>query len=253
MKQRLLTLSILAAATTLSQAALYTWTGGDGPWGDGNHWTHPGSTNATPVTTKDDVLIGNGSTVTRGGNLSFEKTLEVSGGSTFTFSSGDIIANKGGTITVKTGSTIKVSGNNSAFQTNAGGTSGSVYSLEGTLLASGASSNPIKAPSGLGTDGGFDFTTLGAKIQFDNFTGSNLLTYLNGKATIGGGTNSFFMIEGTKVHGFDVTDAVNGKYIQFTGSSTAGSLELVAAPVPEPSSTALLGLGGLALILRRRK
>jgi len=76
MKQRLLTLSILAAATTLSQAALYTWTGGDGPWGDGNHWTHPGSSNATPNPAKDNVVIGNGSTVTRGGNLSFEKTLE---------------------------------------------------------------------------------------------------------------------------------------------------------------------------------
>jgi len=59
------------------------------------------------------------------------------------------------------------------------------------------------------------------------------------------------MIEGTKVNGFEVTDAVNGKYIEFTGSNTAGSLVLKA--VPEPSSAALLGLGGLALILRRRK
>ena len=31
------------------------------------------------------------------------------------------------------------------------------------------------------------------------------------------------------------------------------SLDYTAAPIPEPSSTALLGLGGLALILRRRK
>ena len=37
-----------------------------------------------------------------------------------------------------------------------------------------------------------------------------------------------------------------------TGEFVAGDL-LTAATVPEPSSTALLGLGGLALILRRRK
>jgi len=57
------------------------------------------------------------------------------------------------------------------------------------------------------------------------------------------------MIEGTKVTGFGDTNAVNGKYIKFTGSDTAGSLALV----PEPSSATLLGLAGLALILRRRK
>ena len=37
-----------------------------------------------------------------------------------------------------------------------------------------------------------------------------------------------------------------------TGESTANILNALTA-VPEPSSTALLGLGGLALILRRRK
>ena len=36
-------------------------------------------------------------------------------------------------------------------------------------------------------------------------------------------------------------------------SSIAGIQIIDTTPVPEPSSTALLGLGGLALILRRRK
>jgi len=41
---------------------------------------------------------------------------------------------------------------------------------------------------------------------------------------------------------------------QAAGISEAHSnLTLTAVPVPEPSSTALLGLGGLALIMRRRK
>ena len=38
-----------------------------------------------------------------------------------------------------------------------------------------------------------------------------------------------------------------------SGSDHVGADELVLAAVPEPSSAALLGLGGLALILRRRK
>ncbi|MGJ8658192.1 MAG: PEP-CTERM sorting domain-containing protein [Akkermansiaceae bacterium] len=60
----------------------------------------------------------------------------------------------------------------------------------------------------------------------------------------------------------------SGAYVSFAGlSSTGGSLvitvvsdnqyagisQLELTAVPEPSSTALLGLGGLALILRRRK
>ena len=37
------------------------------------------------------------------------------------------------------------------------------------------------------------------------------------------------------------------------GDGFTGEITLTIAPVPEPSSTALLGLGGLALILRRRR
>jgi len=42
-------------------------------------------------------------------------------------------------------------------------------------------------------------------------------------------------------------------YAFVTSGETPTSAELTAAIVPEPSSVALLGLGGLALILRRRK
>ncbi|MGJ8658193.1 MAG: PEP-CTERM sorting domain-containing protein [Akkermansiaceae bacterium] len=37
------------------------------------------------------------------------------------------------------------------------------------------------------------------------------------------------------------------------GGTRVGNIEIFASPVPEPSSVALLGLGGLALIMRRRK
>ena len=39
----------------------------------------------------------------------------------------------------------------------------------------------------------------------------------------------------------------------YTAGRAGNNLSTVLTPVPEPSSTALLGLGGLALILRRRK
>ena len=50
----------------------------------------------------------------------------------------------------------------------------------------------------------------------------------------------------------------SGQYIVMrlqgkASSNNVGADELVLAAVPEPSSAALLGLGGLALILRRRK
>ena len=69
----------------------------------------------------------------------------------------------------------------------------------------------------------------------------------------------------------EATDTVRGNYILVSGQtastltingqtrdgvnrgSIAGFIIEDTTPVPEPSSTALLGLGGLALILRRRK
>ncbi|MBT8036430.1 MAG: PEP-CTERM sorting domain-containing protein [Verrucomicrobiae bacterium] len=56
-----------------------------------------------------------------------------------------------------------------------------------------------------------------------------------------------------------VSDVAAGTDITFGylggagGGEELSSFTITAAPVPEPSSTALLGLGGLALILRRRK
>ncbi len=54
----------------------------------------------------------------------------------------------------------------------------------------------------------------------------------------GGATQNIYLVQSTAVGDFD-------------GGISAFQVRTV--PVPEPSSTALLGLGGLALILRRRK
>lgn len=58
---------------------------------------------------------------------------------------------------------------------------------------------------------------------------------------------------------FDITGLSNGDTVDFystagiNGGATLGSISLDSVVVPEPSSAALFGLGGLALILRRRR
>jgi len=242
----LLSLGILALATMISQAATpVTWTGNaqDNNWNTPSNW----DTNSVPnISGADSVIINNGGTVTHSKKLDFTNgsDLTMTSGSSLTIS-GDFIVRDGATIAVESGSTLTLTGaagTNHQFITHGGST----FNIGGTLAANGPSGNPLKAPSGL-NGGGFNFTTLGAKMQFDEFTGSGtLLGYLKGKAT-----NGFFLIDGTTVSDLGMDNAENGMFLKFTGSDTAGSLTLVA--VPEPSSAALLGLGGLALILRRRK
>jgi len=55
--------------------------------------------------------------------------------------------------------------------------------------------------------------------------------------------------------GAQATGQTLGVYFGVTGGTQAewDNVRLTITPVPEPSSAALLGLGGLALILRRRK
>lgn len=68
-----------------------------------------------------------------------------------------------------------------------------------------------------------------------SFTGANGRIALSGGGDYGGNINS-----------------LNTGNVNFSGTSDA-AIRIDVTAVPEPSSTALLGLGGLALILRRRK
>ncbi|MGB0993266.1 MAG: PEP-CTERM sorting domain-containing protein [Akkermansiaceae bacterium] len=95
-------------------------------------------------------------------------------------------------------------------------------------------------------------------------------TFTHGEMTVNGvnvGTHAALGYNGgTWV---ESTGGTNGNYIVFSGQTAAnltvsstnvggrgpvnGFIIVDTTPVPEPSSAALLGLGGLALILRRRK
>ena len=147
---------------------------------------------------------------------------------------GQAIARAGGTIE----STTFFNSQNSSDPT------GGTFVIDGgTLLASGAQANPIRAAQGL-DGGGFDFTGLGGTIQIDDYTGGGTLTtYLEGKAGSG-----FFKIDGTIVSGFGQSNSVGGLWLELTDNTGSGTLTLI----PE-ASAALLGAAGSLLLLRRRR
>ncbi len=64
--------------------------------------------------------------------------------------------------------------------------------------------------------------------------------------------NSFTFTAGAATETLSIAyNATNGS--SYTGFNSTNFKVTPVNPVPEPSSAALLGLGGLALILRRRK
>ena len=79
----------------------------------------------------------------------------------------------------------------------------------------------------------------------------------NGGASTNTGAADFNYNEGTIVFNFTTTDASDNVNIDLTsgnaGNLFIGSARLDFTAVPEPSSTALFGLGSLGLLLRRRK
>ena len=134
--------------------------------------------------------------------------------------------NNGATAIVRSGAVLE---SDTFFNSqNAAVAVGGTFIIDGgTLRASGPQAEPIRAANGL-DGGGYDFTGVGGTIQLDNFTGANLTTYLEGKATTG-----FFKINGTTVSGFGPSNAVNGRYLALTDNGTSGSLILTPVAVSD--------------------
>jgi len=145
-----------------------------------------------------------------------------------------------------------------------------------TVGIAGNGSNTISAASETIT-----FTTTGASVDFGDSTGSlagsgitfkgfNEVTLAKLSATEGyvlsGGTSADGTITGTAVTAFDpITSFTLGGLDDEPGTTNTNNrfnlknvdlkynIRAGHEAVPEPSSVALLGLGGLALLLRRRK
>lgn len=129
-----------------------------------------------------------------------------------------------------------------------------------------------------GTNGAGTLSLVNGSSFISQFLNTNLLVNIDGTSTItlkGGATplnpgSSIELAAGGIINftGETVTDATNehlgsitigGQAVNLGVNATlisdgaSGSILTATAAVPEPSSAALLGLGGVALILRRRK
>ena len=134
-----------------------------------------------------------------------------------------------------------------------------------------AGSNPFDQSFAV-IDGIFSNTSAGlVTLTFSDLDASSVynLSLIGGRAsngtdgpiaiTTGTGAGGTLLNNGTQLD-LSITSNASG-VIAFTfvdtntdfNDSTTLNAMRISAPVPEPSSTALLGLGGLALIMRRRK
>lgn len=100
-------------------------------------------------------------------------------------------------------------------------------------------------PAGITSPG--DWTvTIGGVTR--NFTNSNQATGTAGNSSdVIDLSTQFTEAQLQNTSGLTLAGASNG------GITAVSEYTITSTPVPEPSATALLGLGGLALILRRRK
>ncbi len=249
------TLGALALASVLpmaAQAATVTWDGdaADGLWDTATNWdgdTVPGA--------GDDVIISNGDTVT-GTTFNGNYTVTLSGNSTL--ADGGVWRAGTTTVTVESGSTLGSGGfwdlNNATlnFKDGAAVNMGfwehkntNVFNFE-----LGAAGFTTLTPGNL-TEGAPPAITTTYSVDMANYTGGTGVIDLvdfGGDST--GLTNAIFTGGGQYV--LAVNNA--GSYtaaLQWDDATDKVQLNITA--VPEPSSAALLGLGGLALILRRRK
>ena len=92
--------------------------------------------------------------------------------------------------------------------------------------------------------------------SFGVFAGGDLILdggVYTGSATTVSISNTFMTVLGVNINDLFGSALDNGPLVVWESVVTGDSIQIGLAAVPEPSSTALLGLGGLALMLRRRR
>ncbi len=268
-------LAVASLGISMAQAAI-TWNnaGGDLEFTNATNWV-----GGVAPSDSDDIIISNGDAVnySPGGDFgqNYTGTMTISNGSSinqsagnwsrmsgnYSLDSGHILGmgsnnlfGDGGntTLSLANGSTIVGGGAEFQWMNNGGGANGVQVALDGTssitYTGGGGASWFLftNAAGGLGTTNHvLNFTAAGGSISVgaagieynnDNIKLSYEDLWNDGVIQINGSSSGTF-----------------SDYFAVTGSNGSDGYTLTAIAVPEPSSAALLGLGGLALILRRRK
>ncbi|MBK1830147.1 PEP-CTERM sorting domain-containing protein [Verrucomicrobiaceae bacterium R5-34] len=276
MKHTILTST--AAASILigtAQAATVTWnnTSTDGLWYTDANW----DTGSTPVVDgTDNVMINNGDTITHNPSVDLDittgSTVTVSGGSTVNQTVTNWQRLQGGTLTIdnatwNTTSYFRVGFDNG----DAGGTFNLINGASATFDnefhvgpdVTRAWTNPgFTFDMNIGGGSTLDLNGAVGMWLYDsdlsdyniNFTGAGTIEGRIGIETEGV-ANNVATWENLWDNGILQWNGANvGQFDDyFSTSGTAGTTEYTLTAVPEPSSAALVGLSGLALILRRRK
>lgn len=225
----------LAAMTGVSQAAVITW--------------DAGASSTTAITATTDIL-NEGVAAT---GITYTKDDWPSGTSSFAAANGALDFGAGGTVN---GVSFSSAGGSGPFWTNNGGASTGDSTLDGIInnhAAFGGTGDPWELTlSGLQANTQYKIQIIG----IHDLRGGGISTRTTQFQDNDGGLASATLTRGTGgwVIGTFTTGAAETAFtIDAIGPTDPGAAAVVLRVVPEPSSTALLGLGGLALILRRRK
>ena len=229
--------------------------------------------NGSPSVT--DIIVDGGTLNTstfelqlRSGAVARTSDLYVGNNGILNVNSGGLIDMAGAAVYLFVGSTANVGG----FDISGAGTvnffSGSTYSVQkGFSVLDGT----VNFETGSTFNGAQDFVVVGADgiLQFSGLTGGNATT-----VTVSAGTNVDFQAGSTLDLSFSgatqgetytLVSGIGVSYNNFTNVNVSGldpgltaqlnynADSITVDIIPEPSSTSLLGLAGLALIMRRRK
>ena len=266
-----------------ANAAVTAWTAGTADFGTAGNWSNnsPGEDGADFTAT-----IGNGGTANLTSNYTAtdDYRLDISGGSTLN-GSADFTAdqlrirntgtvnltggaftlpktsasNNGGGLTIDAGGTLNISGGDHIFNERS--------TINGTFRVDGSASTIRMNQIGTAS-GDFDFIFDGGGVSsIVGDLGFSWLSIANTTVTVDGsafdGIGSFTLIDSESNGAMPTADKFTiaglgaegvGWTLDITNNAPGtGRDSIVLTVLPEPSSTALLGLGGLALMLRRKR
>ena len=231
-----------------SHAVLVTWDNGDGG-GNAFELDNNWDTNTAPVSGVDDVLIGSGI-----GNAQLNSAFDIASGKTFTGTGGQAVLRlaAGGHLTVKTGGTLDFS---NAIFAEAGNPTVNPQQLTFEAGATASFASFFDATDWVTTWKADAAGVTTATVTSNFFHRGDFIVDLTDYDISNGTTLVIFDYNSYSPQG--------GETIQITGGKTGtvvtnydqggGDLAIAITNIaPEPSSLALLGLGGLLVARRRR-